>query len=189
MESSLVTEVKEKQYADPIVLQLKKNVQQGKTKSFELTQEGVLRCQNKLCVPNIDGLRNRIIAKAARSRYSIHPGSTKMYHDLKEVYWWGDMKKNIAEFVAQCPNCQQDKVEHQNPEGYMQCMQLPIWKWDMINMDFITGLPRTFRKFDFIWVIVDRLTKSAHFLPVKTTYTAEEYVKLSIKEISRLHGV
>ncbi|XP_049388706.1 uncharacterized protein LOC125853079 [Solanum stenotomum] len=90
------------------------------------------------------------------------------------------MKKNIAEFVAQCPNCQQVKVEHQKPGGYMQCIELPIWKWDMINMDFVTDLPRSFRKFDSIWVIVDRLTKSAHFLPVKTTYTVEEYARSPI---------
>ena len=99
------------------------------------------------------------------------------------------MKKSIAEFVAECPNCQRVKVEHQKPGGYMQCIDLPIWKWDMINMDFVTGLPRTARKFDSIWVIVDRLTKSAHFLPVKTTYTVEEYSKLYVKEIVRLHGV
>ena len=74
------------------------------------------------------------------SRYSVHPGSTKMYHDLKEIYWWGDIKKNIAEFVAKCPNCQQIKVEHQKPEGYMQHIELQISKWDTINMDFFTSL-------------------------------------------------
>ncbi|XP_015165373.1 uncharacterized protein [Solanum tuberosum] len=99
------------------------------------------------------------------------------------------MKKNIAKFVAQCPNCQQVKVEHQKPGGYMQCIELPIWKWDMINMDFVTCLPRSFRMFDSIWVIVDILTISAHFLLMKTTYTVEEYARLYIKEIVRLHGV
>ena len=99
------------------------------------------------------------------------------------------MKKNIAEFVAQCPNYQQVIVEHQKPGGYMQHIELPIWKWDMINMDFVTGLPHSFRKFDVIWIKVDRLTKAAHFLPVKTTYTAEEYARLYIEEIVRLHGV
>ena len=99
------------------------------------------------------------------------------------------MKKNIAEFVAQCPNCQQVKVEHQKPEGYMQRIKLPIWKWDIINMDFVTGLPRLFQNFDSIWVIVEKLTKAAHFSQVKTTYTAEEYARLYIEEIVRLHGV
>ena len=61
-----------------------------------------------------------------------------MYHDLKGIFWWGGMKKDVAEFVAQYPNCQQVKVEHQKPGGYMQCIELPTWKWDMINMDFVT---------------------------------------------------
>jgi len=99
------------------------------------------------------------------------------------------MKKNIAEFVAQCTSCQQVKVEHQKPGGLMQTIEIPTWKWEAINMDFIMGLPRSNRKFDSIWVIVDRLTKSAHFLPVRSTYTAEDYAKLYIKEIVRLHGV
>ena len=99
------------------------------------------------------------------------------------------MKRSIAELVAQCPNCQQLKVEHQRPGGYMKHIELFIWKWGMINRDFVTGLPLSFSKFDSIWVIVERITKVVHFLPVKTTYTAEEYVRLYIKEIVRLHGV
>nr|XP_016497756.1 PREDICTED: uncharacterized protein LOC107816543 [Nicotiana tabacum] len=91
--------------------------------------------------------------------------------------------------VAQCPNCQQVKVEHQRPGGLTQCIELPLWKWDMINMDFITGLPRTPWRYDSIWVIIDRLTKSAHFLLVRTTYSAEDYAKLFIREIVHLHGV
>ena len=126
---------------------------------------------------------------AHHSRYSVHPVSTKMYHDLKEMSWWGDMKMGIVEFMAQCPNCQQGKVEHQRPGGYMQRIELPIWKWDMINIDFFTCFPFLFRKFNSIQEIVDRLTKAARFLPVQTTYTTEKHVRLYIKEIVRLHGV
>ncbi|MCF7184032.1 hypothetical protein L3H42_11075 [Corynebacterium sp. MC-13] len=117
---------------------------QDTMKGFELAQNGVLYCQNRLCVPDTSGLRKRIMEEAHHSRYSIHPGSTKMYHDLKGMFWWGGMKKDLAEFVAQCPNCQQVKVEHQKLGGYMQCIEIPTWKWDMINMDFVTGLPRSF---------------------------------------------
>ena len=99
------------------------------------------------------------------------------------------MKKDIAEFVAQCPNCQQVKIERRKPGGLLQAIEIPTWKWEVINMDFITGLPRSRRKYDSIWVIVDSLTKSAHFLPVRTTYMAEDYAKLYLKEIVRLHGV
>ncbi|WMV49184.1 hypothetical protein MTR67_042569 [Solanum verrucosum] len=137
----------------------------------------------------VDGLQEKIMEEAHSSRYSIHPGSTKMYRDLREVYWWNGMKKGIVEFVAKCPNYQQVKVEHQRPGGLTQRIELSEWKWEIINMDFITGLLRSRRQHDSIWVIVDRMTKSAHFLPVKTTLSAEYYAKLYIREIVRLHGV
>ncbi|XP_059290726.1 uncharacterized protein LOC132044255 [Lycium ferocissimum] len=81
------------------------------------------------------------------------------------------------------------KIEHQKPSGLLQEMEIPVWKWEVINMDFITGLPCCHRKFDSIWVIVDRLTKSAYFLPVRTTHAAEDYAKLYLKEIVRLPGI
>ena len=92
------------------------------------------------------------------------------------------MKRDIADFVSKCPNCQQVKVEHQKPEGMTQDIDIPTWKWDVINMNFITGLPRTSRQYDSIWVIVDRMTKSSHFLAVKTKYSAEDYAKLYLTE-------
>jgi len=127
--------------------------------------------------------------EAHSSRYSIHPGSTKMYRDLRDVYWWSSMKKGIGKFVAKCSNCQQVKVEHQRPDGMAQNIEIPKWGWEMINMDFITGLPQSCKQYDSIWVIVDRMTKSAHFLPVKTTHSAEDYAKLYFQEVVRLHGV
>ncbi|XP_070046470.1 uncharacterized protein [Nicotiana tomentosiformis] len=98
--------VKEKQYSDPLLVQLKDGIHKDKTMSFSLgMDDGTLRYQGRLCVPNVDGLRERILTEAHTSRYSVHPGSSKMYHDLKEVYWWNDMKRNVADFVARCPNC------------------------------------------------------------------------------------
>ncbi|XP_070055305.1 uncharacterized protein [Nicotiana tomentosiformis] len=117
-ESSLVTEVKEKQYSDPMLVQLKEGIHKHKTTDFSLVMDdGTLRYQGRLCVPNVDGLRERIMAEAHTSRYSVHPGSTKMYHDLKEGYWWNGMKWDVADFVAKCSNCQQVKAEHQRPGG------------------------------------------------------------------------
>ena len=126
--SSLIMKIKEKQSQDPVLQYLKKKVSQGMVKGFELKQNGVLYCQNKLCVPNTSGIRKRIMEEAHHSRYFIHPGSTKMYHDLKGMFWWGGMKKDLAEFVAPCPNYQQVKVEHQKPGGYMQFIESPTWK-------------------------------------------------------------
>jgi hypothetical protein len=99
------------------------------------------------------------------------------------------MKTDIAEFVARCIVFQQVKIEHQRPAGMLQQLEIPQWKWEHITMDFIGGLPRTQRGHDSIWVIVDRLTKSAHFLPVKSTYKTSQYAELFISEIVKLHGV
>ena len=99
------------------------------------------------------------------------------------------MKRDIVEFVSHCPNCQQVMYEHQRPGGTLQRMPIPEWKWERIAMDFVVGLPKTMGKYDSIWVIVDRLTKSANFIPVKVTYNAEILAKLYISEVVRLHGV
>ncbi|WMV37890.1 hypothetical protein MTR67_031275 [Solanum verrucosum] len=112
-----------------------------------------------------------------------------MYRDLREVYWLNGMKKDITGFVAKCPNCQQVKVEHQRPGGLSQYIDIPTWKWEDVNIDFVVGLPHTRRQHDSIWVIFDRMTKSAHFTPVKTSFSAEDYAKLYIYEIVKLHGV
>ncbi|XP_070023175.1 uncharacterized protein [Nicotiana sylvestris] len=114
VESSLVVEVKEKQYNDPLLVQLKKGINKHKTMSFSLClDDSTLRYKGQLCVPNVDGLRERILTEAHTSRYFVHLGYTKMYHDLKKVYWWNDMKRNMADFVARCPNFQEVKAEHQ----------------------------------------------------------------------------
>ena len=99
------------------------------------------------------------------------------------------MKKDIVEYVARCLNCQQVKYEHQRPGGLLQKLEIPEWKWGRITMDFVVGLPWTQRKFDAVWVIVDRLTKSAHFIPVMTTYSSEQLARVYIREIVKLHGV
>ena len=82
-----------------------------------------------------------------------------------------------------------DKIEHQKPRGLLQPLPIPMWKWEHITMDFIVGLPWTQKCHDAIWVVVDRLTKSAHFLAIKTTFNAEQLAELYIQEIVRLHGV
>ena len=99
------------------------------------------------------------------------------------------MKRDIAVYVSECAVCQQVKIEHQRPGGLLQPLEIPVWKWDSISMDFAVGLPRTQGGYDSIWVIVDRLTKSAHFLAVKTTYKASHLARLFIAEIVRLHGI
>ena len=99
------------------------------------------------------------------------------------------MKREIAQFVAQCLVCQQVKAEHQRPAGLLQPLDILVWKWKHITIDFITGLPKTPNKNDAVWVIVDRSTKSAHFLPIRVGFILEILAKLYTKEIVRLHEI
>ena len=90
-----------------------------------------------------------------------------MYQDLKRVFWWQGMQREIAAYVAKCGICQRVKAEHQRPAGLLQPLKIPEWPWEEVGMDFITGLPRSNRGHDSIWVIVDRLSKVAHFIPAR----------------------
>ena len=142
-----------------------------------------------LCIPRVGDFVQTILREAHDSRYSLHLGTAKMYRDLRQHYWWYGMRRDIADYVSCCLSCQQVKTEHQRPGGMLQSMPIPEWKWERITMDFVSGLPRTSRGMDRIWVIVDRLTKSAHFLPVRSTYTAEHLARVYIQEVVRLHGI
>ncbi|GJW13687.1 putative reverse transcriptase domain-containing protein [Tanacetum coccineum] len=122
-------------------------------------------------------------------KYSILPGSNKMYQDLKKIYWWPNMKAIIAEYVGKCLTCSRVKAECQKPSGLLVQPEIPMWKWERITMDFITKLPKTSNGHDIIWVIVDRLTKSAHFIPTRETDSMETLTRLYIKEIVSWHGV
>ncbi|WJZ85816.1 hypothetical protein VitviT2T_005334 [Vitis vinifera] len=144
---------------------------------------------SRLCVPRDVELRNEILVDAHRAKYTIHHGNTKMYHDLKRQFWWSGMKRDIAQFVANYQTCQQVKVELQRPARLLQPLPIPEWKWDHITMDFVIGLPRTRSKKNGVWVIVGRLTKSSHFLAMKTTDSMNSLAKLYIQEIVRLHGI
>ncbi|KAD4385610.1 hypothetical protein E3N88_25779 [Mikania micrantha] len=140
-------------------------------------------------VPELNNIRELIFHEAHKSKYSVHPGADKMYKDLKEYYWWPGMKKDIALYVGKCLTCSKVKAEHQKPSGMLQQPEIPQWKWEQISMDFITKLPRTSSGYDSIWVIVDRLTKSAHFLPIREDFKMEKLAKLYITEIITRHGV
>nr|GEV37209.1 putative reverse transcriptase domain-containing protein [Tanacetum cinerariifolium] len=112
------------------------------------------------------GLDEMIEQRTDKSKYSVHPRADKMYYDLRDRYWWSGMKNDIAEYVSKCLTCLKVKAKHQRTSGLLQQPEIPVWKWEGIAMDFMTKLPRTSSGHDTIWVIVDRLTKSAHFLPM-----------------------
>ncbi|KAA3466727.1 integrase [Gossypium australe] len=131
--------------------------------------DGCLLFKDRIYVLKNLKLVQEILNEAHNGNMSVHLGSNKMYHDLKKMYWWSGMKHDISEFVSKCLICQQEKAKHEVPLGLLQSVTIQEWKWERATMDF--------KKKDSIWVIVDRLTKSAHF------------ILLFVYEIVRLHGV
>ncbi|KAL0555993.1 hypothetical protein IC582_004496 [Cucumis melo] len=136
-----------------------------------------------LCVLKDQTLKDQILEEAYSSAYAMHPSSTKMYRTLKKHYWWPGMKREITEYVAKCLIYQQVKPESQRPARLLNPLLVPEWKWEHVTMDFLFGLPRTSSGFDGIWVIVDRLMKTARFLPVKVTFTLDKLAKLYVDKI------
>ncbi|XP_050229187.1 uncharacterized protein LOC126678328 [Mercurialis annua] len=127
----------------------------------------VLQHGTRLCVPELDNLRQKIMEETHGSTNSVHPGSTKMYRGIKELYWWSGMKKDTTEYLAKCPTCQQVKLKHQRPYGFWQALPIPEWKWEKITTDFVVGFPRIQKGFDSTWAIVDRLTNQHILYPSK----------------------
>jgi hypothetical protein len=187
--SSLLQEIRRGQLEDEKIQEIKRNIKEEKTPGFLEDGEGALWYKGRICVPNIKELKDKILHEAHEFAYSIHPGGNKMYHNLKATYWWYGMERDVAEYVALCNTCQRVKAEHQWPTGLLQPLQVPKWKWKEIAIDLIMGLPRTQSGYDSIFVIVDRLTKVAHFIPVKTTYSGPQQVELYMLRIVCLHGV
>ncbi|GJQ93551.1 putative reverse transcriptase domain-containing protein [Tanacetum coccineum] len=149
------------------VLMRERNQNDIPKEKLEPRADGVLCLNGRSWLPCYGDLRFVIMHESHKSKYSIHPGSDKMYQDMKKLYWWPNMKADIATYISKCLTCAKVKAEHQRPSGLLVQPTIPEWKWDNIMMDFITKLPNSSQGFDTIWVIVDRLTKSVHFLPIR----------------------
>nr|GEW38253.1 putative reverse transcriptase domain-containing protein [Tanacetum cinerariifolium] len=147
----------------------------------------ILEAQTEAMKP--ENLRTLIMHESHKSKYSVHPGFDKMYQDMKLLYWWHNMKADIATYVSKCLTCLKFKAKHKKPSGLLVQPEIPQWKWDNITMDFVTKLPRTQNGNDTIWVVVDRLTKSAHFLPIKETDPMDKLARLYMKEVVTRHGI
>nr|GEU79461.1 reverse transcriptase domain-containing protein [Tanacetum cinerariifolium] len=161
----------------------------GMDKAFEIRPDGTRCIKNQSWLPLFGNLRDLIMCESHKSKYSIHPGFDKMYHDLKKLYWRPNKKAIIAEYVGKCLTCSRVKAECQKPSGLLVQPKIPMWKWERITMDFVLKLPKTSNGNDTIRVIVDRLTKSAHFIPPKATDGMETLTRLYIKEIISRRGV
>jgi hypothetical protein len=170
---------------------IKKRMQEGdpKVACFHEDAEGTLWFKERLVVPKKEALKKKILDEAHTSRHSIHPGGTKMYHDLKQQFWWTRMKHEAPPYVSKCDTCRKVKADYMKPRGLLQPLNILEWKWDNIRMEFIVGLPLTACKFVSIWVIMDRLSKSTHFIPIHTHYDARNYGEIYITHVLCLHGV
>jgi hypothetical protein len=181
VESTLEQQIRRGQLEDVEIREIRDTMERGKAPDFTEDDQGTIWFKNRICVPDVGDLWKTILREAHDSAYSIHPGSTKMYQDLKQRYWWYGMKRDVAAHVALCDTCHKVKAEHPRPSGLLQPLKVPEWKWEEIGMDFIVGLSGTRDGYDSIWVIVDRLTKVAHFIPVSdrgTQFTSRFREKL-----------
>ena len=189
IQSTLFEQIRKAQQKDEGLKNYVEKMQKKNPDEYNVDDQGIYRYKGRICIPDQEDVKDLVLKEAHFSPFLIHPGSTKMYQDIKKLYWWNNMKREIAAYVAKCLTCQQVKADHQKTIGKLKSLEIPEWKWDDITMDFIEGLPKTQSGNDAIWVIVDRLSKIAHFLAIKKNFSAERLAKVYYKEIVRLHGV
>ncbi|GJU69721.1 putative reverse transcriptase domain-containing protein [Tanacetum coccineum] len=156
------------------VYEITKDPKKLRMEKLEPRADGTLCLNGRSWLPCYGDLRTVIMHESHKSKYSIHPGSDKMYQDMKKLYWWPNMKANIATY---------------RPSGLLVQPEIPQWKWDNITMDFVTKLPKSSQGYDTIWVIVDRLTKSAIFMPMRETDPMDKLARMYLKEVVTKHGI
>jgi len=189
MKSGYQEQILEAQQLDEEVLKVRIKLESGGETLFQMGDDGIVMLGRRMYVPDNKALKQKLLREAHKSKFTVHPGSTTMYQDLKQYYWWPNMRKEVTGYVAKCSICQQVKVEHRKPAGLLQPLPIPEWKWQMIIIDFVSGLPRGKRGNDAIWVIIDHLTKSAFFLPVKMTDPIDKLAKIYVNEVVKFHRV
>jgi hypothetical protein len=138
-----------------LIQEVCKRIANGRPREFSIDESDVVRFRGCLCVPQKSEVEMDILREGHRTPYTVHPGETKMYRDLKQNFWWKRMKFDIAKYVAACGVCQLVKAEHKRPAGLLKPLEIPEWKWEHITMDFVGGLPCTLQGKDAIWVVVD----------------------------------
>ncbi|GKE00030.1 putative reverse transcriptase domain-containing protein, partial [Tanacetum coccineum] len=166
-----------------------RRLRRGLDELIERRSDEALYYLDRIWVPLEGDVRTLIMDKAYKSKYSVHSRADKMYYDLMDKYWWPRMKKDIDVYVSRCLTCLKVEAEHHRPSGLLQQPEIPEWKWERIAMDFVTNLPRTSSGHDTIWVIVDQLTKSAHFLPMREDYKMDRLARLYLNKIVPRHDV
>ena len=171
------------QYKD-LVAKLQQGKMPQKVENYKLSADGIPMYKNIIYVPNVQDLKHMILHEMHNVPYARHPGYQKTMAVVKRHYFWPGMKKDIVEYITRCMECQKVKDEHRHPTGLLQPLPIPEWKWEVVTMDFITGLPRNGKQHDSIMVVVDKLTKVTHFIPLKTTHKATYVANIFIKEVA-----
>nr|GEW18507.1 putative reverse transcriptase domain-containing protein [Tanacetum cinerariifolium] len=159
-----------------------KDPEKVRTKKLKPRTDGTLCLNGRSWLPCYGDLRTVIMHESHKSKYSIHLDSDKMYQDMKKLYWWPNMKADIATYISKCVTCAKVKAKHQRPSGLLVQPKIPEWKWDNITMDFVTKLPKSSQGYDTIWVIVDRVTKSVIFTPIRETDPMDRLARIYLKE-------
>jgi hypothetical protein len=167
-----------------LVAKLQQGILQQKIEDYKLGDDEIIMYRGRIYVPNSQELKNMILKEMHNVPYVGHPGYQKTIAVVKRQYYWPGMKKEVVEYIAKCLECQKVKDEHRHPSGLLQPLPIPEWKWEVVTMDFITKLPRTRKQHDSIMVVVDKLTKAAHFILVKLTHKETNVVDIYMREIS-----
>jgi hypothetical protein len=154
-----------------------------------LEEDRLLIYQGRMYIPEGGDIRSIILKESHRELYCAHPGVKKMYTDMRKLFLWVGMKRNVVHFITKCLECQQVKSNHHHPTGLLQPHDVTMTKWEVISMDFVVGLPLTSHRHNAILVIVDKLTKSARFISVRDTYDVTEVERVFVSEVIHLHGI
>jgi hypothetical protein len=162
---------------------------QQKVEEYELGIDGILWYKKRVYVPNSFELKSVILKEIHNVPYAGHPRYHKIISVVKIEYYWPDMKRESVDFIARWLECQKVKVEHRHPAGLIQPLPILEWKWEVVTMDFIMGFPKMIKQHDAIMVVVDKITKVAHFIPMKTTHKATNVVDIYMREVACLHGI
>jgi hypothetical protein len=172
-----------------VTLYLEKEPTGIKYEDYQMIDGILLTYRNRLYIPNCDDLKRFIMDELHKRPYTGHPGYHKMITATRKQFYWPRLKKYIAEYLSKCIEFQQVKEKHRHPEGLLQPLPIPEWKWETISMDFIIGLPTSTKQNDVVMVVVDKLRKSTHFITIKSTCKAIDIANIFMKEIFRLYGM
>jgi hypothetical protein len=149
---------------------LQQAILQQKIEEYKLDNDEIFMYMGRIYVPNSQELKNQILREMHNVPYVGHPRYEKTIAAVKSQYYWPGMKKEVVDFICRCLECKNLKAEHRHPTSFLHLLPIPEWKWEVVTMDFITKLPRTNKQHDSIMVVVDKITKAAHFFPVKLTH-------------------